>query len=89
MADRSAWLRATRWGNKRLIDASVGRRLGVAGYRAAVNRQAPAGEQPELFGGRPVYVTPSTSGRNASSLLPALIEHLRNAGAVADRQIRP
>jgi hypothetical protein len=36
MANRSAWLRATRWGNKRLIDASVGRRLGVAGYRAAV-----------------------------------------------------
>ncbi len=36
MANRSAWLRATRWGNKRLIDASVGRRLGVATYRAAV-----------------------------------------------------
>jgi hypothetical protein len=36
MANRSAWLRATRWGNKRLVDAAVARRLGVASYRAAV-----------------------------------------------------
>ncbi|HVE94804.1 MAG TPA: mismatch-specific DNA-glycosylase [Acidimicrobiales bacterium] len=62
--------------------------VGLAGYRTAVDRKAVAGVQPVAFGGRPVYVTPSTSGRNASSLLPALIEHFRAANALADRQMR-
>lgn len=62
--------------------------VGLAGYRAAVDRKAVAGTQAVAFGGRPVYVTPSTSGRNASSLLPALIDHFRAASALADRQMR-
>ncbi len=39
--------------------------VGLAGWRAAVDRKAVAGVQPEPFGGRPVYVMPSTSGLNA------------------------
>ena len=41
--------------------------VGLAGWRAAVDRRAVAGVQPEPFGGRPVYVMPSTSGLNAST----------------------
>lgn len=62
--------------------------VGLAGYRAAVDRKAAAGEQPTRFGGRPVYVTPSTSGRNATSQLPALVEHFRAAAVLATRQMR-
>jgi len=61
--------------------------VGLAGYRASVDHKAMAGVQAVPFGGRPVYVTPSTSGRNASSQLPALIEHFRAAGHLADRQM--
>ncbi len=39
--------------------------VGLAGWRAAVDRKAVAGEQPDGIGGRPVYVMPSTSGLNA------------------------
>lgn len=62
--------------------------VGLAGYRTAVDRKAAAGTQPVVFGGRPVYLTPSTSGRNATSLLPTLIDHFRAASALADQQMR-
>jgi hypothetical protein len=51
-----------------------------------VDGAARAGLQPETFGGRPVYVMPSTSGLNAHTQLPALVDHLQCALAVgADR----
>lgn len=53
--------------------------VGLAGWRAAVNRRAAAGWQPEAIGGRPVYLMPSTSGLNASSRLADLVDHLRAA----------
>jgi double-stranded uracil-DNA glycosylase len=59
--------------------------VGLAGYRAAVDRRAVAGRQPALLGGRPVYVMPSTSGANASSGLDALADHLGRAAALARR----
>ena len=59
--------------------------VGLAGWRAAVDRKAVAGVQPDPFGGRPVYVMPSTSGLNASSRLDDLSDHLRQAAALADQ----
>jgi TDG/mug DNA glycosylase family protein len=58
--------------------------VGLAGWRAAVDRRAVAGVQPEGVGGRPAYVMPSTSGLNARTPLVALADHLRAALAVAD-----
>jgi TDG/mug DNA glycosylase family protein len=58
--------------------------VGLAGWRAAVDRKAVAGLQPAPFGGRPAYVMPSTSGLNAHSRLDDLAEHLRAAAALAD-----
>lgn len=51
--------------------------VGLEGWRAAVNRSAVAGWQPQGFGGVPAYVMPSTSGLNASSSRTALAAHLR------------
>ena len=59
--------------------------VGLAGWRAAVDRQAAAGVQPQAFGGRPVYVMPSTSGLNAGSRLEDLTAHLRSAATLADQ----
>jgi TDG/mug DNA glycosylase family protein len=53
--------------------------VGLAGWRAAVDRRAAVGWQPEPLGGVPVYVLPSTSGLNARVTLPELAEHLRTA----------
>jgi hypothetical protein len=50
--------------------------VGLAGWRAAVDRRARAGVQPEPFGGRPAYVMPSTSGLNARTPTAALAAHL-------------
>ena len=55
--------------------------VGLSGWRAAVNKKAVAGWQPETVGGQPVYVMPSTSGLNAHAQLPDLTEHLRVAAA--------
>ena len=55
--------------------------VGLAGWRAAVDRRAGAGWQAERLGGRPVYVMPSTSGLNAATPLSALVEHLRTASS--------
>ena len=57
--------------------------IGLAGWRAAVDRKAVAGEQPDRLGGRPVYVMPSTSGLNAHSRVDDLTEHFRRAAALA------
>lgn len=53
--------------------------VGLAGWRAAVDRRAVPGPQPSPFGGAPAYVMPSTSGRNARTSLTELVEHLRRA----------
>jgi TDG/mug DNA glycosylase family protein len=53
-------------------------------YRTAVDRRAVAGIQPRPFGGRPAYVMPSTSGRNASTSVAALTDHFRAALTLAD-----
>jgi TDG/mug DNA glycosylase family protein len=53
--------------------------VGLAGYRAAVDPHAVAGEQARGFGGARAYVMPSTSGLNAASSLATLTEHLEAA----------
>lgn len=53
--------------------------VGLAGWRAAVNRKAAAGWQDETLGDCPVYVMPSTSGLNAHSSLNDLTGHLQEA----------
>ena len=60
--------------------------VGLAGWRAAVDRNAVAGVQATTCGGRPVYVMPSTSGLNARVPPAALAEHLRAAAALADER---
>lgn len=58
--------------------------VGLAGWRAAVDRTAAPGLQPRSFGGRPAYVMPSTSGLNASASLAHLVDHMRRAVEIAD-----
>lgn len=61
--------------------------VGLSGWRAAVDKNARAGVQAAPFGGRPVYVMPSTSGLNAHASKDDLVDHLRAAvaaGASAD-----
>jgi G:T/U-mismatch repair DNA glycosylase len=59
----------------------------ITAYRTAVDRRAVVGVQPEPFGGRPAYVMPSTSGRNASVPLGALVDHMRAALTLADTSL--
>jgi TDG/mug DNA glycosylase family protein len=58
--------------------------VGLAGYRAAVDRRAAAGEIAEGFGGVPAYLMPNPSGLNTHSKVDDLAEHLRAALRVAD-----
>ena len=58
--------------------------VGLAGWRAAVDRNAVAGAQERAFGGRPAYVMPSTSGANASSKLADLTAHMEKALVLAE-----
>jgi TDG/mug DNA glycosylase family protein len=53
--------------------------VGLAGWRAAVDRHAAPGWQERRLGNRAVYVMPSTSGLNAAMSLSALTDHLRRA----------
>ena len=53
--------------------------VGLAGWRAAVNRRAVAGWQPAGFAGAPAYVMPSSSGLNARATPEELARHLRAA----------
>ncbi len=55
--------------------------VGLAGWRAAVDRRAQPGWQAHAVGGTPAYVMPSTSGLNAATPLPVLVDHLRAAAA--------
>jgi len=57
--------------------------VGLAGWRAAVDRNAASGEHATGFGGVPAYVMPSTSGANAHARLDDLAEHLRAAAALS------
>ena len=57
--------------------------VGLAGWRAAVDRRAAAGPVDGGFGGVPAYGMPSTSGLNASSQVPDLVAHLKAATALA------
>jgi len=57
--------------------------VGLAGWRAAVDRNAASGEQAAGFGGVPAYVMPSTSGANAHARLDDLADHLRAAVALS------
>jgi len=59
--------------------------VGLAGWRAAVNPRAVAGEQPERLAEASAYVMPSTSGANARTPLDDLVEHLEAAAALAAR----
>lgn len=51
--------------------------VGLAGWRAAVDRRAVPGWQPAPVGPSPAYVLPSTSGLNAGTSLADLQDHLR------------
>jgi double-stranded uracil-DNA glycosylase len=55
--------------------------VGLAGWRAAVDRRARPGWQERTLGGRPAYVMPSTSGLNAGTSLADLVEHLERVVA--------
>ena len=59
--------------------------IGLAGWRAAVDRRAQPGLQDEPFGGAPAYVMPSTSGLNAATSSGALVEHMAAACVTARR----
>jgi TDG/mug DNA glycosylase family protein len=55
--------------------------VGLAGWRAAVDRKATVGWQERTLGPSPVYVLPSTSGLNAGTSLDDLVGHLLAAAA--------
>ncbi|CAN5560822.1 hypothetical protein BH20ACT2_BH20ACT2_13530 [soil metagenome] len=59
--------------------------VGLAGWRAAVDRRATAGVQPGDLGGAPVYVMPSTSGLNTHATVAGLAAHLQAATGLASR----
>lgn len=59
----------------------------ITAYRTAVDKKAIVGVQPNPFGGRPAYVMPSTSGRNAGTSLAQLTDHMRAAATLADTAI--
>jgi TDG/mug DNA glycosylase family protein len=58
--------------------------VGLAGWRAAIDRRAQPGPQPSSIGGVPAYVMPSTSGRNARTTPAELTAHMRRAVALAE-----
>jgi len=60
--------------------------VGLAGWRAAVDRRAVPGVQPAPFAGATAYVMPSTSGLNAHSRLADLTVHITRARAAAGPQ---
>jgi TDG/mug DNA glycosylase family protein len=55
--------------------------VGLAGWRAAVDRRAQPGPVAGGFAGAPAYVMPSTSGLNARTSLADLTGHLRAAAS--------
>jgi TDG/mug DNA glycosylase family protein len=63
--------------------------VGLAGWRAAVDRHAEPGPQPAPFGGVSAYVMPNTSGANAHTSLAGFVEHLQAVSRLADRGVSP
>ena len=61
--------------------------VGLAGWRAAVDRSARPGLQHQRIGGVPAYVMPSTSGLNARSTPAHHVVHLRAAAGIADEEL--
>jgi TDG/mug DNA glycosylase family protein len=59
--------------------------VGLAGYRAAIERAAVAGPIDGGFAGAPAYLMPNPSGLNAHATVSSLAEHLRAALALATR----
>jgi double-stranded uracil-DNA glycosylase len=57
--------------------------VGLAGFRHAVDPAARPGALRGGFAGRPAYLAPSSSGRNARVSLAELARHLRRAAALA------
>jgi TDG/mug DNA glycosylase family protein len=57
--------------------------VGLAGYRAAVDRRAVAGPIAGGFGGVPAYLMPNPSGVNAHARVDDLADHLRAAKRLA------
>ena len=57
--------------------------VGLAGWRAAVDRNATPGWQEARVGSRPTYVMPNPSGLNAHATVDALAAHLRAAASLA------
>jgi TDG/mug DNA glycosylase family protein len=57
--------------------------VGLAGWRAAVDRNATPGPVEDGFAGTPAYVMPSTSGLNARTSLDDLAAHLTQAHALS------
>ena len=53
--------------------------VGLAGWRAAIDRTAVVGWQAGGFGGVPAYLMPSTSGLNAHATRATLAEHMEAA----------
>ncbi len=64
-----------------VIDAAIALVVGLAGWRAAVDRRATTGWQERLVGGRPAYVMPNPSGLTAHVRVADLSGHLRSAFA--------
>lgn len=58
--------------------------VGLAGWRAAVDRRATPGPQTLRIGGRPAYLMPSTSGLNARTSLEELTTHLNAAASPSE-----
>ena len=58
--------------------------VGLAGYRAAIDRRATPGEVAEGFGGVPAYVMPNPSGVNAHVTVNDVTDHLRAAARLAE-----
>jgi TDG/mug DNA glycosylase family protein len=57
--------------------------VGLEGWRAAVDRRARPGPQPDDFAGAKAYVMPSTSGLNTHARLADLVGHMRTALAAS------
>ena len=59
--------------------------VGLTGWRAAVDRTATVGLQPQPFAGVPAYVMPNPSGANAHSRLDDFVADLAAVRRLADR----
>jgi double-stranded uracil-DNA glycosylase len=73
---------------RRLVERFQPRALvfvGLAGFRHAVDARARPGALSGGFAGRPAYLVPSSSGRNARVSLAELARHLRRAASLARR----